>query len=116
MARGPCLASQSCREGVGRAESEAGSMEWLVVSRADVRGALFGGLWMSWCHSQAAAPNWLVPAISRVGRLGVMEVTDWVVGLTAHNFDDRSNGRYNCPDRAPTVLHVRVSAWVRMRA
>ena len=91
-------------------------MEWHVASRADVRGALFGGLWMSWCHSQAAAPNWLVPAISRVGRLGVMEVTDWVVGLTAHKFDGGSNSRYNCPDRTPTVLHVRVPAWVRVRA
>ena len=70
---------------------------------------------MSRCHSQAAVPNWLVPAVSRVGLLGVMEVTDWVVGLTAHNFDGRSNGRYNCPDRAPTVLHVRLPAWVRMR-
>ncbi len=43
--------------------------------------------WVVCCHSQAAAPNRLVQAISRVGRLGVSAVTDWVVELTAHNFE-----------------------------
>ena len=64
-----------------------------------------------------AAPNWPVPAISRVGRLGVLAVTDWsVVELAAHNFYGRSIGQYNCRDRTPRVLLVRVSAWVRLRA
>ena len=60
---------------------EAKSRQWRVVSRADVCGALFGGLW---CHSLAAAPNWPVQAILQVvGRLGALAVTDWVVELTA---------------------------------
>lgn len=54
--------------------------------------------------------------ISRVSRLGVMVAKDWIIELTAHNFDDRSNGQYNCPDRAPRVLLVRMPAWVRVRA
>ncbi len=43
-----------------------------------------------WCHSQAFAPNGQVQAMSRVGRLGVMAVTDWVAELTAHNVDGQS--------------------------
>ncbi len=61
-----------------------GGRQWRIVCRADVCGALFDGLR---CHSQAAAPNGLVQAISRVGRLGVVAVTDWVVELTAHKWD-----------------------------
>ena len=44
-----------------------------------------------------------------------MAVTDWVVELTSHYCDGRSNCRYNYPDRSPRVLLVRVPAWVRVR-
>ena len=69
MDRGPYEAFQSCREIVDRAESPgAGTRQWRVVSRADVCGALCG--WW-WWHSQVAAPNRPVQAISRVDRLVV---------------------------------------------
>ncbi len=54
--------------------------------------------------------------ISRVGRLGVLAVTDWVVESTTYNFDGRRNCQYNCRGRASRILLVRVSAWVRLRA
>ena len=74
MGCSPYEAFQSFREVVGRAESPgAGNRQWRVVSRADVCGALFG--WW-WWHSQVAARNRSVQAISRVGRLGVWAVTD----------------------------------------
>ncbi len=62
------------------------------------------------------AQNWHVQAISRVGLLGVLVVTDWVVELTAYAFDGQSIGQYNGRDSAPRVLLVRVPAWVRLRA
>ena len=114
MGCGPYEAFQSCRGVVGRAESPVtGSRQWRVVSRADVCGALYGRWW--W-HSQVAAPNRPVQAISRVGLLGVWVVMDWVIEWTSYTFGGRSNCQYNCRGHASRVLLVRVSAWVRFRA
>ena len=73
-------------------------------------------LWMGVVALVSSCLKLPVQAISRVGRLGVLVVTDWIVELTAYTFDGRSNCQYNCRGRAPRVLLVRVSAWVRLRA